>query len=255
MIDMSGKIVAVTGATSGIGRATVLALARMGTHLVVNARSTEQLQALVDEVSALGGQAIAAPGDVAREETAAHIVATAVQEFGGLDAAFNNVGSLGKIASITELSADAWRQTLDTNLDSVFFGIKHQAPEIAKRGGGSIVCCSSVVGFSVGVQGNSAYGAAKAAIVGLAKAAAVELAPKNVRVNVLVPSAVDTPANMVNFPEAGPEVRSFVEGVHLLKRLAQPEELASGVLYLLSDSSSFVTGSTLLVDGGMSVTL
>lgn len=255
MIGIKEKSFIVTGATSGIGRATALALADAGAHVVLSARSKVHLDALVAEISAAGGRAVAVVGDVTEEETSARLVETATAEFGGLDGAFNNAGTSGQLAPIAQFTLADWRQTLDTNLTSVFLGIKYQAPALASRGGGAIVCSSSAVGVSVGLMGNSAYTAAKAAIVGLVKTAAVELAPDNIRVNAIAPAAVDTPANMVNFPESGPEVRAFVESVHAMKRIARPQEIAAPVVFLLSQSSSFITGSTLLVDGGMTISL
>lgn len=253
MSALTDKVAIVTGASSGIGRATALLLAQEGSAVVVSARRRGELDTLVAQIEATGGRAVAVAGDVKDERLARSLVEVAVSRFGGLDIAFNNAGSIGEMAPIADLSTDGWRDALDTNLTSAFLGAKYQAPALIGRGGGSLIFTSTFVGYSAGMPGMGAYAAAKAGLMGLTQVLAVELGTKGVRVNAILPGGTDTPASITNAPGATPEVLAFVEGLHALKRMAQPEEIAQSVLYLASDASSFVTGTAFLVDGGLSV--
>ncbi len=253
MTALADRVAIVTGASSGIGRATALLFAREGACVVVTARRTAELEALVVEIEAAGGRAAAVVGDVKDERLAERLVDVAVDRFGGLDIAFNNAGLTGEVGPVAQLSLEGWRDTLDTNLTSAFLGARYQAPAMIERGGGSIIFTSTFVGYTIGMPGTAAYAASKAGLIGLTKALAVELGARNVRVNAIVPGGTDTPANVANAPGAPPEVLTFMEGLHALKRMAKPEEIARSVLYLASDDSSFVTGAALLVDGGLSV--
>jgi NAD(P)-dependent dehydrogenase (short-subunit alcohol dehydrogenase family) len=250
---LDGKVAIITGASSGIGRATVLLFAREGARLVVSARDHSELDVLVAEVERAGGEAVAVAGDVKDESLARELVETSVEHFGGLDVAFNNAGINGTLGPVTDLSLRDWHETLDTNLTSAFLGAKHQVPALVERGGGSIVFTSSFVGHSVGFPGMAAYAASKAGIVGLMQVLTVELGESGVRVNAILPGGTDTPANAANVPGAHAETRRFIEGLHALRRMASPEEIARSVLHLASDASSFITGTALLVDGGVSV--
>jgi NAD(P)-dependent dehydrogenase (short-subunit alcohol dehydrogenase family) len=253
MSALTDTVAIVTGASSGIGRATALLLAQEGSAVVVSARRRGELDTLVAQIEATGGRAVAVAGDVKDERLARSLVEVAVSRFGGLDIAFNNAGSIGEMAPIADLSTDGWRDALDTNLTSAFLGAKYQAPALIGRGGGSLIFTSTFVGYSAGMPGMGAYAAAKAGLMGLTQVLAVELGTKGVRVNAILPGGTDTPASITNAPGATPEVLAFVEGLHALKRMAQPEEIAQSVLYLASDASSFVTGTAFLVDGGLSV--
>jgi NAD(P)-dependent dehydrogenase (short-subunit alcohol dehydrogenase family) len=217
----------------------------------VNARRAAELDALVAEVEEAGGHAVAVPGDVRDEALAKALVETAMGEFGGLDIAFNNAGDLGAMGPVAEMTLEGWRDTLDTNLTSAFLGARHQVPAMLERGGGSLIFTSTFVGYTVGMPGLAAYAAGKAGVIGLAKVLAAELGPKGIRVNAILPGGTDTPTGRVFINT--PEIRAFVEGLHALKRLAEPEEIARSALYLASDASSFMTGTALLVDGGVSI--
>jgi NAD(P)-dependent dehydrogenase (short-subunit alcohol dehydrogenase family) len=254
MTVLHGKTAIVTGASSGIGRATAKLFAREGARMVVSARRGAELDALVAEIEAEGGQAVAVAGDVRDESLAKALVDTAVERFGGLDIAFNNAGVVGEMAPVSEVSTAGWRDVLDTNLTGAFLGAKYQVPAMLARGGGSLVFTSTFVGWTVGMPGMAAYAAAKAGLIGLTKVLAAELGPKGVRANAILPGGTDTPASITNAPGAGPEVLAFVENLHALKRIARPEEIARSVLHLASDAASFVTGTAMLVDGGVSVT-
>jgi NAD(P)-dependent dehydrogenase (short-subunit alcohol dehydrogenase family) len=155
---------------------------------------------------------------------------------------------------IVELDEDGWRETIDTNLTGAFLGAKYQSAAMLGRGGGALIFTSSFVGTTVGFPGMAAYAAAKAGLTGLAQVIAAEFGPRGIRANVLLPGGIDTPSNIVNAPGATPETRAFVEGLHALKRLGRPEEIAAAALFLASDASSFMTGATMLVDGGVSIT-
>jgi NAD(P)-dependent dehydrogenase (short-subunit alcohol dehydrogenase family) len=251
MTILAGKVAIVTGASSGIGYAAAKLFAREGAKLVVGARRQAELDALVAEIEASGGQAVTLAGDVKEEAFATALVAEAVGRFGGLDIAFNNAGILGEMTATTELSLAGWTDTIATNLTSAFLGAKHQIPAMLARGGGSLIFTSSFVGNTAGMPGMGAYAASKAGIVGLVKVLAVELGPKGIRANAILPGGIDTAAYRLHSPTA--QARSFVEGLHALKRVGSPDELAQSVLHLASDASMFITGTAFLVDGGVSI--
>ena len=254
MTALSNKVAIVTGASSGIGYATAKLFAREGAKVVVTARREAELDALVAEITASGGHAVALAGDVKDETLAKALVELAVRQFGGLDVAFNNAGAIGEMGATPDVSLAGWRDTIETNLTSAFLGAKYQIPAMIEQGGGSLIFTSSFVGYTVGMPGMAAYAASKAGIIGLIQVLAAELGPKGIRANAILPGGTDTPSSVTNAPGAGSEVQAFVEGIHALKRMATPEEIARSVLYLASDASSFTTGTALLVDGGVSIT-
>lgn len=185
------------------------------------------------------------------ESCARLLVEAAIGKFGGLDVAFNNAGTLGELGAVPEMSLSNWRETLDTNLTSAFLAAKHQIPAMLARNGGSIIFTSTFVGYTAGLPGAAAYAASKAGIIGLTQVLAAEYGPKGIRANALLPGGTDTP--MTRTMNNTPEALAFVEGLHALKRLARPDEIARSVLYLASDASSFTTGAAILVDGGVSI--
>jgi NAD(P)-dependent dehydrogenase (short-subunit alcohol dehydrogenase family) len=250
---LSDKVALITGASSGIGRAAARLFAREGARVVVGGRHQANLDSVVEEIERNGGYVAAVAGDVRDEAVAMELVETASRRFGGLDIAVNNAGASGELGPTSTLSLADWHQTIDVNLTSAFLGAKHQAPAIVKRGGGAILFTSSFVGPSTGFPGMAAYAAAKAGLTGLVRVLAVEFGASRVRVNAILPGAVDTPSNVVNSPEATPATRTFIEGLHALKRLASPEEIARSMLYLVSDDASFVTGAAIAVDGGLTI--
>jgi NAD(P)-dependent dehydrogenase (short-subunit alcohol dehydrogenase family) len=195
------------------------------------------------------GRALA--GDVKDEAFAHALVAAAIRSFGGLDIAFNNAGSLGEMGPTPHVSLNGWTDTIETNLTSAFLGAKHQIPAMLDRGGGSLIFTSSFVGYTAGMPGVAAYAASKAGLIGLAQALAAEFGPRGIRVNAILPGGTDTAAAQAMI--GTPEGRAFVEGLHALKRISTPEEIAKSVLYLASDASSFTTGTAMLVDGGVSI--
>jgi len=249
MFDLTDKVAIVTGASSGIGRAAAKLFAEHGASVVVAARREDELTRLVAEIENGGGVAVALAGDVRDEAHAKALVDLAETRFGGLDIGFNNAGWTGEMGETPGISVAGWNDTLDTNLTSAFLGAKYQVPAMLRRGGGSLIFTSTFVGITVGMPGMAAYAAAKAGLVGLTQVLAAEYGPHGIRVNALLPGGTDTPA--ATFKTA--EQRAFVEGLHALKRIARPEEIAASALYLASDASSFTTGASLFADGGVSI--
>jgi NAD(P)-dependent dehydrogenase (short-subunit alcohol dehydrogenase family) len=249
---LAGKVAIITGASAGIGYATAKLFAREGAKVVVGARRQPELNALVAEIAEAAGSAVALAGDVRDETFAKALVELATRKFGGLDIAFNNAGTLGKLGlSVPDMALVDWEDTLATSLSSAFLGAKYQIPAMLKRGGGSLIFTSSFVGYTVGFPQATAYAASKAGLIGLTKALAAEYGPQKLRVNALLPGGTDTPMgrSFANTPEA----IAFVTSLHALKRIADPEEIANSALYLASDLSSFTTGTALLADGGISI--
>jgi NAD(P)-dependent dehydrogenase (short-subunit alcohol dehydrogenase family) len=189
---------------------------------------------------------------VRSEDFARALVALAVSRFGRLDIAFNNAGTLGEGGPTIGVSEKGWSEALAVNLTSAFLGAKHQIPELIKQGGGSIIFTFTFVGYSFAFPGVAAYAASKSGLIGLTQALAAEYGPQGVRVNAILPGAVDTP--MYRDMNDTAESQAFVTNLHALKRVATPQELARSVLYLASDDSAFVTGTASLVDGGASIT-
>jgi NAD(P)-dependent dehydrogenase (short-subunit alcohol dehydrogenase family) len=252
MSRLSGKVAIVTGASSGIGRATARLFAQEGAKVVAGARREAELKELVREIAAAGGEALALAGDVQSETYAKDLVAAAENKFGRLDIAFNNAGTIGPAGPTTEIAEKDWTSALAVNLTSAFLGAKHQVPALLKRGGGSIIFTSTFVGYTVAFPGVAAYAASKAGLIGLTQALAAEYGPQGVRVNAILPGAVDTP--MYRAVNNTAEQQSWLTNLHALKRVGTPEEIARSVLYLASDDSSFVTGTASLLDGGLSIT-
>ena len=251
MTALFNKVAIITGASSGIGYATSKLFATEGARVVVAARRQTELGALVDEITQAGGQAVALAGDVKDEAFAKALVELAVGQFGGLDVAFNNAGTIGEMKATPDLSLPEWENTLRTNLTSAFLGAKYQLPAMLERNGGSLIFTSTFVGYTVGMPEIPAYAASKAGLIGLTQALAAEFGGRGIRVNALLPGGTDTPMGrtFANTPEA----LEFVQSLHALKRLASPEEIAKSALYLASDASSFTTGAALLADGGISI--
>ncbi|MFS8974755.1 SDR family oxidoreductase [Cupriavidus necator] len=249
---LSDKVALITGASSGIGRATALLFAAEGAKVVAGARRQAELDSLVAQIREAGGDAVALAGDVRSEDYASALVALAVERYGRLDIAFNNAGTLGEGGPSTEVSAEGWNDTIAINLTGSFLGAKHQIAQMLKHGGGSVIFTSTFVGYTVAFPGVAAYAASKSGLIGLTQALAAEFGPQGIRVNAILPGAVDT--DMYRSMNDTSESQDFITNLHALKRVARPEELARSVLYLASDDSSFVTGTASLADGGVSIT-
>jgi NAD(P)-dependent dehydrogenase (short-subunit alcohol dehydrogenase family) len=243
---LQDKVALITGASAGIGRAIAIAFAEEGAAVVLNARNTNALEAVAKAIRDDGGQAIAVAGDVSLPESHETLVEAAVGEFGGLDIAVNNAGTVGALKPLADVSFDEWQEVIATNLNAAFLGARSQVPVMLERGGGSIIFTSSFVGTSVGIPSMAAYGAAKAGLMGLVKGVTADYAARGIRANALLPGGVDTAM-------AGDEAqKQWAAGLHALKRIAKPEEIARAALFLASPMASFVAGSALWADGGNS---
>lgn len=251
MGQLDGKVAIVTGASAGIGYEAACLFAREGARVVAVARRAHELELLAASVRREGGEIAIVAGDAREESFARQAVDAAVRRFGGLDIAFNNVGAMGDAAPVHEITTETWRFVLDTNLTSAFLAARHQIPAMLERGGGSLVFTSTFVGHTAGFPGMGAYAASKAGLIGLVQVIAAEYGARGIRANALLPGGVDTEMGRAAAPT--PEARGFVEGLHALKRLARPEEIARAALFLASDAASFVTGSAMLADGGVSI--
>jgi NAD(P)-dependent dehydrogenase (short-subunit alcohol dehydrogenase family) len=250
MATLQGKVALITGAASGLGAAAALALARAGAAVLLtdcDLAGEEVAGAIADQ----GMQAAFRLHDVTSQTDWAAAVEEAVSEFGRLDILVNNAGISGGRNELMDHSYDAWRQILGVNLDGVFLGLRHAGPRIAAAGGGSVINVSSILG-KVGMAGAAAYCASKGGVTLLTKAAALEWAPHNIRVNSIHPGFIDTPlvANALAEREDGNEMRVALMAAHPMARFGMPREIGEAVLFLASDASSFMTGAELVIDGG-----
>lgn len=245
------KVAIVSGASSGIGRAAAMLFSRHGARVVVTARREKELSDVVEQITQAGGDACLIAGDVRDEGVHERAVGEAMRRYRGLHIGFNNAGWLGEMGPAASISRKGWTDTLETNLTGAFLAAKHQLPLIEASGGGSVVFTSTFVGHTLGFPGMAAYASAKAGLVGLMRVLAVEYAARGIRVNALLPGGVDTPMGEEGAGSA--ESLDFIKGLHAMKRIAAANEIANSALYLASDLSSFVTGSTLVVDGGVTI--
>jgi NAD(P)-dependent dehydrogenase (short-subunit alcohol dehydrogenase family) len=251
MARLLGKTAIVTGASSGIGREAARLFASEGANVVVGARRGPLLDELVGEIRGAGGRAVAAAGNVSDEDYIRELVATAARSFGGLDIAFNNAGTLGAGGEIESITLEDWMSTLNQNLTSAFLCAKYQVPAMIQRGAGSIIFTSSFVGHAIGMPGMLAYAASKAGLVGLMRVLAVQYGASGIRANGLAPGGTVT-AMATEFGDSK-ETEQFIRSIHALKRMAMPAEIGQAALFLASDESSFVTGTVLYADGGVSM--
>lgn len=247
MKKLENKVAIVTGAGSGIGKATALLFSKEGAKVVVSDINEEHGKQVTDEILNSGGTAIFVKADTSKAEDNQKLVEETIKVFGKLDIAVNNAGIGGEINKAGEMSLEGWQKVIDINLTGVFYGVKYQAPEMVKNGSGSIVNIASILG-QVGFEKSAAYVAAKHGVVGLTKTAAWEYAKEKVRVNAVGPGFIYT--GLVNEESMGKEVLQYLETKHAFGRLGESEEVANLILFLASDDASFITGSYYPVDGG-----
>lgn len=250
-MKLNQKVAIVTGAGSGIGRATALLFAREGARVIVADVVESAGRETVAQIEAGGGEAVFVRVDVSQAAEVENMVRVAVDRFGGLDVLFNNAG-LTIPAMVTETSEEVWDKSIDVNLKGVMLGCKYAIPEMLKRGGGSIINTASMLGL-VASPRQAPYSAAKGGVVLLTKQVAIDYAHANIRVNCICPSEVNTPMHRKFIEETpDPEAtrRRLLERIPL-NRVAEPEELASVALFLASADSSYITGVALPVDGGL----
>jgi NAD(P)-dependent dehydrogenase (short-subunit alcohol dehydrogenase family) len=242
------NVALVTGASSGIGRATAVTFAAAGARVVAADVEVDAGEETVRAIRAAGGEAIFVRADVARSEDVAALVDRATRTYGRLDVAFNNAGVEGQMASTADCTEANWDRTIAVNLKGVWLCMKHELAVMRPRKRGAIVNCSSVAGL-VGFEGLPAYVASKHGIVGLTRTAALENARDGIRVNAVCPGVVQT-AMVERLVETQPELGAELVALEPVGRVGAPEEIARAVLWLCSDEASFVTGQALAVDGG-----
>src|SRR3984957_16606568 len=245
--QVTGPVVLITGALTGIGRATALAFAREGARIVVSGRHDDKGNALVSELQEIGAEATFLKSDVRHDDEVRALVDKTVARFGRLDAAVNNAGTEGKPGPFTEQTAESYAATFDTNVLGTLLSMKHELRVMLPQLHGSIINVSSTYG-RIGAAGAALYVGSKHAVEGLTKAAALEFAETGVRINVVAPGPIET--GMLNRFTGTPEKKAaLILGVPM-KRIGQPEEVAAAILFLASDKASFITGASLAIDGG-----
>lgn len=249
MKPFQDKVALVTGGSSGIGRATAVAFAEQGARVVIASRRAAESEETLRLVRAAGSDGLFVPTNVTREADLANLITRIDATYGRLDFAFNNAGILGDLVPITDQTPENFLHVMTTNVQSVLLGMKHQLRYMLAHGGGAIVNNSSVYGLRAFPTG-SVYAASKHAIIGLTKAAALEVATSGIRVNAVLPAVTYTEMSERVRVEAGLSPEESGAG-HPIGRVGQPSEIASAVIYLCSVGAGFITGHSLALDGGM----
>ncbi len=250
-MDFTGKVVLVTGGNSGIGKATAILFARAGAKVGLCGRNAARGEETVRTIHSDGGEALFVQTDVGDAGAVQRFVAQVAEAYGGVHILVNNAAISGSGAPVWEMAEADWQRVLATNLNGHFYGVKYAVPHMLRAGGGSIVNTSSVLALAT-LPHSLAYSTTKAAIIGFTTALALELGPHGIRVNCLIPGSTDTPMLWGDLsPEERPAAEAEVAAAQPLKRYAQPEEVARAAMFLAGDGASFITGATLVVDGGL----
>jgi NAD(P)-dependent dehydrogenase (short-subunit alcohol dehydrogenase family) len=249
MKRFEGKVALVTGAGSGIGRATALAFANEAAKVVIDDINVEGGEETLRMVRSAGGEAIFVKADVSKAVEVEAMVQKTIETYGRLDCAFNNAGIGEELKRVAKTTEDNWDRVMATNLKGVYLCMKYEIPHMLKQGKGAIVNTSSLAGLK-GLSGQAAYVASKHGVVGLTKSAALEYATSGIRINAVCPGVINTPLIAPNMKDR-PHVEKVYVDMEPIGRLGKPEEIASAVLWLCSDEASFVIGSIFSVDGGV----
>jgi NAD(P)-dependent dehydrogenase (short-subunit alcohol dehydrogenase family) len=246
--ELRGKVGIVTGGTSGIGREAAVLFAKAGAKVVVAGRREVEGKETLDLVRVAGGDGVFLKTDVSRAAEVRALVQKTVEKFGRLDLAFNNAGIEGSWIPIAEQSEEDWDRTIDINLKGVWLCLKYEIQQMLKQGGGGAIVNMASVAALIGSAGAATYSASKHGVLGLTKAAALETARSGIRVNAVCPAVIETPMGERLFGE--PQFRKFALGLHPIGRFGTPREVAEAVLWMCSDRASFMTGQSLVLDGG-----
>ncbi len=245
------KVVLITGASSGIGEATARAFAAEGANVFLVARRADKGESVASSIRDAGGSAVFHQADMAQRLQIADMVKACVEQFGGLDIAFNNAGIDGVFGlHTTEHPEDVWDELLAINLTGVWMCMRHEIPEMLRQGGGSIINMASMAGVK-GFPGSSGYAASKFGVVGITKAAALEFAPQGIRVNAVCPAVIRSDMAERVFGTEDAEKEATAAAWHPIGRIGEASEVADVVLWLASDQASFVTAETIKIDGGL----
>lgn len=249
MKRLENKTILITGGLSGIGRACAVEAAIEGANIVVADIRSVALDSAMQDIKSENEKATFIECDVTKANQVQEAVASCIKLFGTIDVALNNAGVSGESSRIGEITEEGWNSTINVNLTGVFNCMKYELLHMASQKKGSIINMSSVLGL-VGYRNSAAYVAAKHAIIGLTKTAALEYAPENIRVNAICPGFIDTPMLVQEGIKEDEKAKTQIKNLHALDRFGKPEEIAKGFIFLASDDSSFVTGSALAIDGG-----
>jgi NAD(P)-dependent dehydrogenase (short-subunit alcohol dehydrogenase family) len=247
--EAGGKVVIVTGGTSGIGREAAVLFAKQGAKVVVAGRREVEGEETMALIRAEGGEGMFVKTDVAKTGDVQALVQKTVEKFGSLDIAFNNAGIEGAWIPIVDQSEDDWDSTININLKGVWLCLKYEIRQMLKQGTGGAICNMSSVAGWMGSAGAATYCASKHGVIGLTKSAALETARQGIRVNAVCPAVIETPMGERIF--GAPEMRKYALGLHPIGRFGTPMEIAEAVVWMCSDKASFMTGQSLILDGGL----
>ena len=249
MGKLDGKVAVVTGAASGLGRASALRFAIEGASVVVADLNSQGGELIVSEIAAVGGRAVYQRTDVTNETDIRSLIYRAVREYGRLDITYNNAGVIGALGTVESTTEADWDRTFAILTEAVFFGIKHSVSPMRRAGGGSIISTASIAGLS-GSFRLHAYSAAKAAVINLTRTVALEVGKDKIRVNCICPGVINTPLVHGNTPGGKEALDPMLAKAQALQRAGQAEDIANMALFLASNESSWVTGAAMVVDGG-----